>query len=143
VTHDPEAPARDDVALLAFAAVAWILAIAHFLWLGLGFVPTQADLLARIDVELPLYLRLVHVTPDRLIRSLRFAFLAGPAVGLVILWVSVRLRRLRWRSVTVVRTLAVLALVATSATVLASFAVVHVTDSVYRRVAMEPRFQRR
>jgi hypothetical protein len=142
VTHDPEAPARDDVALLAFAAVAWILAIAHFLWLGLGFVPTQADLLARIDVELPLYLRLVHVTPDRLIRSLPFAFLAGPLVGLLLLWAAVRRRGLRWRSVTVTRALAVLALAATSATVLASFAVVHATLRVFERVVMEPRFQR-
>jgi hypothetical protein len=143
MTHHPDAPARDDLALLAFAVLAWIVAIAHFLWLGLGFVPTQASLLARVGVELPLYVRLVHAMPGHRIRSLPFAFLVGPFVGLLVLWVSVRLRGLRCRSVTVVRTLAVLALVATAATVLASFAVVHVTDSVYRRVVMEPRFQRR
>jgi hypothetical protein len=141
--QDPETPARDDLAFLAFAVLAWLVATAHFLWLGAGFMPTQAALLTRIDVELPLYLRLVHVTPHRLIRSLPFAFLAGPLVGLLLLWVSVRLRGLRWRSARVVRTLAVLALAATSATVLASFAVVQVTMAVYERLVMEPRFQGR
>jgi hypothetical protein len=138
MTHDPERSTGAELALLAFAALAWIVAIAHFLWLGLEFVPTQAILFARIGVELPQYVRLVQVTPHHLM-SLPFAFLAGPLVGLLLLWASVRRRGLRWRSVTVVRTLAVLALAATSATVLASFAVVHVAQSVYPRVAMERR----
>jgi hypothetical protein len=137
MTHDPEPPAGDDLALLAFAVSAWVVAIAHFVWLGLGFVPTQAALLARIGVELPLYVRLVHVTPQNLIRSLPFAFLAGPFVGLLLLSVSVRRRGMRWRSVAVVRTLAVLTLAATSATVLASFAVVQSTQAAYDRVVRD------
>ena len=142
MTHDPEPLTGAELALLAFAALAWIVALAHFLWLGVEFVPTQAALLTRIGVEVPLYLRLMHVTPQHLIRSLPFAFLVGPFVGLLLLGAWVRVHGLRWRSVTVVRTSACLALAFTSATVLASFAVVHVTQAVFQRVVMEPRFQR-
>jgi hypothetical protein len=137
MTHDPEAPTRADLALLAFGVLAWIVAAAHFLWLDLKFAPTQAAFFARIGAELPPYVRLVHLRPHHLIRALPFAFLAGPFAGLLVLWVSVRLRGLRWRSVTVVRALTVLALAATSATVLASFAVVQSTQAAYDRVVRD------
>jgi hypothetical protein len=142
MTHDQDGPAGADLAVLSFGVLAWLVATAHLFWLGLDFVPTQTAILARIGVELPPYVQLVHVTPHRLILSLPFAFLAVPLVGLLLLWAAVRRRGLRWRSVTVVRAITVLALAATSATVLASFAVVHATLRVFERIVMEPRFQR-
>lgn len=140
MTPDPDGPSRAELALLTFALLAWTAATAHFFWLGLDFLPTLAVLFARVGVELPPYLRLVHAEPRRVMLSLPFAFLAGSFAGALLLWIAMRRRGLRWRSAAAVQALAVLALVATSATVLASFAVVHVTQAVYQRLATESGF---
>ena len=136
MTRDPEAPARAGLAVLAFAVLAWLVATAHFLWLGREFVPTQGTILARVGVELPLYARLVQGNPHRVV-SLPFVLLTGSLLCLLLLWVSVRRRGLRWRSAAVVRALVVLSLASTSVTVLGSFAVVQSTLAAYDRVVRD------
>ncbi|MET0552712.1 MAG: hypothetical protein ABW221_06725 [Vicinamibacteria bacterium] len=136
MTQDPEAPTRGDLALLAFAALAWIVATAHFLWLGVAFAPTQAALFARIGVELPPYVRLAQVAPHQSSRWLPF-FLAGPFVGLALTATLVRWWRHAWWSATSVRTFVVVALGGTSLAVLASFAIVQSTQAAYDRVVRD------
>lgn len=133
---------RADVLLLGFAAFAWFGAAAHLAWLGLRFIPTHAALFERIGVATPLYLRLVHLAPHEATRWLPVAILAAPFVGLVLTPLAIRLSpRSWWSGLTIVRALTLVALAGTSVTVLASFAVVQVTQAVYDRVVMETRFQ--
>jgi hypothetical protein len=143
MSRETEEPEPVDVLLLAFASVAWIVSVAHFAWLGLRFIPTQTAFLGRIDVTVPLYLRLVDLTA-REDRWLPLVVLAAPLVGLVLVPIGIRLMsRRRWQTHAAVRGVAVMALAGTSVTVLLSFAVIQVTQAVYDRVVMEPRFQRR
>jgi hypothetical protein len=140
VQGEPEPAGGFDWFLLGFAALAWMVASAHFAWLGLQFVPTQAAVFRGLQVPTPWYLRAVDLTPPAPTRWLPFAVLAAPLAGLVL--APVALRRASWSGGRLVRVLAMIALAGTSATVLASFAVVQVTQAVYQRMLLEPRFQR-
>jgi hypothetical protein len=115
--------------LLGFALAAWAIAAIHLMVLLWRFVPGQAALFAGMGATPPVGLRMAIAASNWMVRLLPFAVAVAPfVVGGLAVAGGLAAWRLELTTRTVLRALVVIALAGLSATVLASFAIVHSAD---------------
>jgi hypothetical protein len=127
--------------LLGFALTAWALSSVHLAWLVWKFIPLHCAVFDGMSAPLPLETRIVVAASNRVVRLLPFAVLASPVLlGGLAATMLLAAWRFQWTTRAVGRALVVAALAGASATVAASFAVVHGVQAAYDRAPSVPAF---